>query len=190
LERNRGEVVWVQNEEGNSEELLECIVVRKRRNSLTRATVYQLAMQDDDSMFAGGQYLPSHRLHDRPSNKQPVKSKWSSRPEDDLEPKDPSVSGASGQRTRGPQRRHDATDASMTAQSASYDDQPHSDDKRVRGQGRDELDVSASKDMNSMEAKAEPHPKTSSVSYDAGPAFVNIKGQVTSHGRAAHGHTT
>ena len=175
LERDQGEVVWVENEEGDSEELLECIVVRKRRDSLARATVYQLAMRDDGSPFADGRYLPSHRLYDRPSNMQPVKSKWASRPEDDLASKDPSVSG---QRTRGPQRRHDAADATVTAQSTSYDEQPRFDDKRMRVHGRDELDASASKDMNSMEAKSEPHPKTSPVLYDAGYAFVNVRDQV------------
>jgi hypothetical protein len=175
LERDHGEVVWVENEEGNSEELLECIVVRKRRDSLARDTVYQLAMRDDGSLFADGRYLPSHRLFDKASNTQPVKSRWDSRLEDDSIFKEPSVSG---QRTRKPQRRHDASDATVTAQSTSYNEQPHFDDKRVRGHGRDELDASASKDMNSVEARAEPHPKTSLISYDAGNAFVNLRDQV------------
>jgi len=133
VSQDPGEVVWVQNEGANSKEWFECIVASKRPEPGSAiATVYQLVMRDDGRPFADGRYLPARRLHDKPSNKQSVKSKWTPRPEDDLEFEGPSVFG---KRTRGPKCRLDTTPAIETVQSSSYDDKSHSGDVRLHGHG-------------------------------------------------------
>ena len=180
LVRNQGEPVWIQNEEANSKEWLECVVARREPDPLLEtAAVYQLAIRDNGRLFADGQYVPAHRLYDKPPNKQPVKSKWTLRPENDLG-LPPSVSG---QRTRGPDRRLDAMPATGIVQSPSYDDKSHFDDKALRGHGNslleDVIDASVSKDMKHLAGEAKFQPGTSSGSYDTGPAFSYIKDQMT-----------
>ena len=179
LEWYPGESVWIQNEEASSKEWLECLVASRAPDPLhERAAVYQLVARDTGLPFANGRYFPAYRLYDKPSNKQPVKSKWTPRPENDMGLKTPSVSG---QRIREPKRRLDATPATAIVQSPSRDDKSHSDDKPLRDHGSlsgDVLDASVSEDMKHLAAEAKSQLGTSSGSYDTGPAFSYVKDQI------------